>query len=68
MDEPALILFEYDLDVDCGVRLVVSPAVASDGTAAIRFEVNVDGDVRAAYVGPKDVDHLIAFLQRNRRG
>jgi hypothetical protein len=67
MDEPALILFEYDSAVDYGVRLVVSPTVTIDGSPVMRFEVNVDGNVLAAYVGPKDVDHLIAFLQRSRR-
>lgn len=66
MDEPPLIPFEYDLATDAGVRLVVSPTVSPDGTPATRIEINVDESVLAAYIGPKDVDHLIAFLQRNK--
>ncbi len=66
MKEPGLILFECDSGTDCGVRLMVT-AESLEGMAVMRFQIDVDGAVLAAYVGPQDVESLIAFLQRNKR-
>jgi hypothetical protein len=66
MDEPPLVLFEFDSPTSMGVRLVVSRKLLPEGIAATCFEINVDGKILATHVGPRDLQELIAFLQRNK--
>ena len=56
-------IFEHDSQEDMGVRLSVSQAATFPFD--VRFEVNVDGRVLAAYIGRKGQLQLIQALAEN---
>ena len=63
MSEPGFLAFEHDSNCDCGVKLTVEKVNVS-GMVNFRFQVDVDGTVRAAYLGLNDTKELAKFLAR----